>query len=132
MAENQKKGVKRMRTETGIISKKSVLPQGEMYEKWKKKTHKEIGGHDPDANFSCAGPNVKVNSKVHDELRSATEMKQIKAGKDNMKLKNMKKDKRGQVEAGMRKKRKANQETYGNKKVAYAGMSKRSKMIVRV
>lgn len=103
-----------------------------MYEKWKKRTHKEVGGIDPDSTFTRGGPNVKVNSTVRDELRSAREMKTIKAGKDNMKLKNMKKDKRGQVEAGMRKKRKANQETYGNKKVAYAGMSKRSKMIVRV
>lgn len=132
MAENQKRGVKRMRTETGIISKKSALPQGEMYEKWKKRTHKEIGGNDPDAGTTRMGPNVKVNTKVRDELRSATEIRSLKAGKDNMKLKNMKKDKRGKVEAGMRKKRKANQETYGNKKVMHAGMSRRSKLVVRV
>lgn len=132
MAENQKRGVKRMRTETGIVSKKSALPQGEMYEKWKKRTHKEIGGNDPDAGPSRAGPNMKVNSKVRDEIRSASEIRAIKEGKDNMKLKNMKKDKRGKIEAASRKKRKANSETYGNKKVQYAGMSKRSKLIVRM
>ncbi|KAJ1417432.1 P-loop containing nucleoside triphosphate hydrolase protein, partial [Ochromonadaceae sp. CCMP2298] len=44
MAEVRGKGVKRIRSENGFISKKSATPQGEMYEKWKKRTRREIGG----------------------------------------------------------------------------------------
>lgn len=101
-----------------------------MYEKWKKKTRREIGGNDDDG-AQRPGPNVKVNHKVRDELRSADDIRNLKSTKDNMKLKNMKKDQRGKVEAGMRKKKKANQEKYGNKKVLASGMSRKSKLIVR-
>ena len=49
-----------------------------------------------------------------------------------MKMKNMKKDKRGKMESSQRKKKKANQEKYGNKKVNFSGMTRKSKLIVRV
>lgn len=157
MAESQKKGLKRMRSETGVMSKKSSLAQvlyllvctsmlgadklngsvragtvqGEMYEKWKKRTRREIGGSGDDAD-SRPMPNVKVNTKVKDELRSADQIRKMKASKENMKTKNMQKDKRGKMEASQRRKKKANQEKYGNSKVNHSGMSRRSKLIVRV
>lgn len=131
MAESQKKGIKRMRSETGVVSKKSALPQGEMYEKWKKRTRREVGGSGEDGDYRPM-PNVKVNHKVKDEIRSAEQIRSLKATKDNMKVKNMKKDKRGKMESNQRKKKKADQEKYGNKKVNFSGMSRRSKMIVRV
>lgn len=101
-----------------------------MYEKWKKRTRREVGGHDEDSGRPM--PNVKVNTKVRDELRGADQIRKIKDTKENMKNKNMQKDKRGKMEASQRKKKKGNQEKYGNKKVNFSGMSRRSKVIVRV
>ena len=102
-----------------------------MYEKWKKKTRREIGGSGDDVD-SRPMPNVKVNHKVKDELRTIDQIKTMKANKDNMKVKNMSKDKRTKMEASQRKKKKANQEKYGNKKVNYSGTSRKSKIIVRM
>lgn len=102
-----------------------------MYEKWKKRTRREIGGTD-DSTDHRPMPNVKVNTKVKDELRSADQIRTSKATKENMKMKNMKKDKRGKMESSQRKKKKANQEKYGNKKVNFSGMTRKSKLIVRV
>jgi hypothetical protein len=156
MADAQKKGIKRMRSETGIVSKKSSLPQvrrcscalcfglivtdrwasvsdraqGEMYEKWKKRTRREVGGTDEDGGRPM--PNVRVNTKAKEELRTADQIRKGKESKENMKHKNMAKDKRGKMEASQRKKKKAGQEKYGNKKVNFSGMSRKSKVIVRV
>jgi hypothetical protein len=108
-----------------------------MYEKWKKKTRREVGGDGGENEGAAArarygaGPNVKNNHKAKDELRSADQIRVIKAGKDNMKLKNMKKDQRTKIEAGQRKKKKANLEKYGNAKTNFSGANRRSKLIVK-
>ena len=103
-----------------------------MYEKWKKKTRREVGSEGGEESAYRAGPNIKVNSKVKDELRTGAQIRSIKSTKDNMKVKNMSKEKRSKMEAGQRKKKQADYAKYGNKKVNYAGQSRRSKMIVRV
>lgn len=102
-----------------------------MYEKWKKRTRREVGGTDEDGGRPM--PNVKVNTKVKDELRTGDQIRKIKDSKENTKRKNMEKGKRAKLEAGQRKKKKAAQEKYGNKKVDLAnGRNRRSKLIVRV
>lgn len=102
-----------MRTESGVVIKGSSRPQGEMYEKWKKRTRKEVGGgvagvvdfgNDYD---DRPRPNVKVNQKVKDELRSAQDIRKAKSIKDNNKQKNMKKDKRTKFENSARQKKNA-------------------------
>ena len=110
-----------------------------MYEKWKKRTRREVGNLSEDSgpthnynNNNSRGPNIRVNTKVRDELRSASEIKKLKGKKDDLKMKNMRKDKRTKLEATQRKNRKSNFEKYGNKKLNGAGASRKSKLIVRV
>lgn len=97
---SSKKGAKRIRTESGIMIKGSSLPQGEMYEKWKKKTKREVSmaglGSDDD---DRPRPSFKHNTKVPDEIRSAHEVRKLKANKTNLKMKNMEKSKRTKLEA---------------------------------
>ena len=53
----QAKGAKRVRTETGVIvGKKSLVPAGEMYSKWQKKSRREVGGFDNDEESGSVGP----------------------------------------------------------------------------
>ena len=84
-----------------------------MYEKWKKRTRKEVGGGTPGVvDFGNdyddrPRPNVKVNNKVKDELRSAEDIRKMKSVKDNNKQKNMKKDKRTKFENSARQKKNA-------------------------
>lgn len=81
-----------------------------MYKKWAKKTHQEIGGvledGASDENFGRPRPNFKVNTKVEDEILSAHQIRKKKLAKDDMKLKNMKKDQRRQIETKNRKNKK--------------------------
>ena len=94
--------------------------QGEMYNKWKKKTRREIsapgGGNDGDGDSGGRGggsygsrpnPNFKVNSKVPNELQTAEQIRKSRVYKDNMKNKNMSKDKRTNLEGLARKKKSA-------------------------
>lgn len=69
-----------------------------MYENWKKKSKREISmpGTGSEVDFR-AGPNVKVNTHLRDELRDATAIRRLKDKKDDGKLKNMSKDKRKQI-----------------------------------
>ena len=105
-----KRGPKRLRTESGVLIKGSSLPQGEMYEKWKKKSKREInndstmGGNNDDADDDRPRPNFKVNTNVKDELKSAPEIRKSRKQKDKLKLKNMEKDKRSQVIGKMKQK----------------------------
>lgn len=48
-------------------------------------------------------PDFRHNSKVKDELRSASDIRKMKKMKDNNKLKNMSKDKRKAIEGKKRK-----------------------------
>jgi hypothetical protein len=102
MASSKTSSSKRIRTETGAIRSSSSKPQGEMYETWKKKTKREISlpgaGADLDQDASRPRPNVKYNAHVKDELRSAGEIRQIKAKRDDNKLKNMSKDVRKKIQ----------------------------------
>eukprot|EP01034_Spumella_vulgaris_P022841 gene22841-29015_t len=108
MASNQQKGAKRMRTESGVIVKGSSKPQGELYEKWKKKSHREIGGFSTGENGDDDDrprPNVKVNRHVKDELRGGDDIRKSKKTSADNKVKNMKKDKRSKFEASAKKKK---------------------------
>lgn len=121
MAEGSK-GAKRIRTESGVISgKRSKQPaviitcsynlfkvlkvimssQGEMYEKWKKKSKREIeiAGTPEIVDFtrSQPRPNFKHNAKVPSELKSAQDIKASRKKKEGQKLKNMNKAKRKSV-----------------------------------
>jgi len=70
--------------------------QGEIYEKWKKKRHREIGseygGGGDDESGNNRSPNFKYNSKVKSELRSSTEIRKLKSTRENNKVKNRKRD----------------------------------------
>lgn len=70
-----------------------------MYNKWKKRTRKEIDSANlyNDSYPDRPVPNAKYNSKVPNELRSAQQIKVIRKDRDKSKLKNMGKDKRNAV-----------------------------------
>lgn len=113
-----------------------VAAQGELYAKWKKKTRKEIGGAsslDADEDLG-AMPNRKVNTKVKDELRTATEIRKIQATEENLRLKNMPKEKRRKIEAKMRQTKKQQQQHQLQTKMQLSagGPRRRSKIIMRV
>lgn len=125
---SQGKGAKRVRTESGVVGKKSNLPAGEMYAKWMKKTHREIGGFEDEGDSKR--PNVKVNRKVPDELKNAQQLKKLREVKDNNALKNMAKDKRRKIEKkNKEKKQKAQNDA---KKFTRTKGSGKVRCIVRV
>jgi hypothetical protein len=120
----QSKGHKRVRTESGAVMNNKAVP-GEFYEKWKKKTRREIsivGGDERER------PQVKVNTNVKSELRSAQEIRKSKKTKSNLDMKNMAKDKRRKVEAKGRKKKSASSDK--NRLGTKAG-NRRVKVLVR-
>ncbi len=80
-----------------------------MYSKWKKKTRREISaaGFGDDSIDSRPNPNYKVNSKVPNELNNADQIRKSRIFKENMKKKNMTKDKRTHLEGLARKKKTA-------------------------
>jgi hypothetical protein len=79
-----------------------------MYEKWKKKTRREVNmpgvGDEGD---DRPRPNFKANRHVKEELRSAQDIRKFKKEKDNKKMKNLSKDKRTKLEGKARKAKKA-------------------------
>ena len=124
MAEAGKKGIKRLRSESGIGSQTSQKTMGELYEKWKKKSRKEIrtiGGEDDDSS-SGPSPKARYNLDVPDELKNVDQIRKLHKQKDKMKIKNMSKDKRAKVVAKMKpKKVDPVLARYKNIKVAFAG-----------
>ena len=122
------KGNKRIRTESGV-TQTSSRPQGELYEKWKKKSKREIntGNTDDDDDFRNR-PNFKVNTNVKDELRSATDIRKLHNQKSKNKLKNMEKDKRASVEKKMKK----SGSTFQNKKLMNNDRRRKGKVIIRM
>lgn len=112
-----KTGVKKLRTEQGVVLSKSSKPQGEMYNTWKKKTRREV--HLPgtgDDRDDRPRPNFKVNTHVPDELKTTHQIRKNKKERENMMLKNMKKDKRRSIEAkGRKAKGEAKAQTWGTK-----------------
>jgi hypothetical protein len=107
MAQAKNKGLKRMRSESGVMVRASSKEQGEMYEKWKKKRKREINteddGHDIDYRKR---PKFRINAHVKDELRTPGQIKKIVKQRENLKLKNMEKGKRTKIENSMRQKKK--------------------------
>jgi hypothetical protein len=81
---------------------KGNRPVGEMYEKWKKKTKKEVGGENA-VEMDRPTPNVRVNKHVSDELKSAEQIRKVKVAKAKNKEKNMEKDKRAKLQNDRKK-----------------------------
>lgn len=103
MATSGRKGVKRLRSEAGV-SAPSKKPSGEMYEKWKKKSRREIGVLDesPDNYDNRPKPNFKYNSHVKDEIKSADAIRKVHKVREKNRIKNMSKEKRQHVRQKMR------------------------------
>ena len=124
------KGAKRMRTESGVSGKGSALPTGQMYEKWKKKSKREVNtmgtGDDYD---DRPRPNVKVNRGVRDEVRSADDIRKLRKQGESRKLKNMDKDKRAQMQGKLKKKAASGKE--GGRAMTKAGNSRKTKAVLR-
>mmetsp|Transcript_12626 Transcript_12626/g.12702 ORF Transcript_12626/g.12702 Transcript_12626/m.12702 type:complete len:266 (+) Transcript_12626:3-800(+) len=95
------KGAKRVRTESGSSITKSLIPQGELYKKWRKKSHREVNTGPTEGDIDDSPrPHVKINKNIPDELRSVQEIRKIHLNKDNMKLKNMSKEQRAKLLKG--------------------------------
>jgi hypothetical protein len=108
MASSTKSGLKRMRSESGVVMKSSNKEQGEMYERWKKKRKLEINTEDSGKDVDYRKrPNFRINTSVKDELRNPNQIRKIVKERENMKLKNTEKGKRRQIEGAMRQKRQA-------------------------
>ena len=124
------KGSKRMRTESGVSGKGSALPTGQMYEKWRKKSKREVNtmgtGDDYD---DRPRPNVKVNRAVKDEVRSADDIRKLRKQSESKRLKNMDKDKRAQIQGKMKKNSAYGKE--GARAMTKAGNSRKTKAVLR-
>lgn len=106
--------------------------QGEMYEKWKKKTRKEVDSsalEDDDAYARRPKPNVRVNSTVKEELRSAQDIKKGRKEQAKLKLKNMSRDKRNSILKEQKKAKKAKQ---NNVRLGTQAGNRKMKVIMRV
>eukprot|EP01036_Dinobryon_divergens_P022559 gene22559-30824_t len=143
---------KRLRSESGIVaggqSKKTT--KGEMYEKWKKKSHKEIGGEaaeddhsfGPSRSSPSSGklhtvPRFKMKNQqgVRDELRSAAEIRKLQKEKSNQKMKNTGKAKRTVLEARNRKAKNESKNSLASvvkRNLQAQGRNRKSKLIVRM
>lgn len=107
MVESTKSGLKRMRSESGVNTQRSNKEQGELYEQWKKKRKREINSDDVEDDTDYRNrPNFKINTHIKSELKQVHEVKSIHKKRENLKLKNMEKGKRKQIEAANRKKKK--------------------------
>jgi ATP-dependent RNA helicase DDX54/DBP10 len=127
------KGSKRIRTESGVtLGRTSKQPAGEMYEKWKKKSRREIeiAGTSEVVDFTSTQPrpNFKHNSKVPSELKSVQEIKSNRKKKQSQTLKNMSKDKRKSV-LGNDAKRKALKS--GNIQIGTKAGQRKVKVVMR-
>lgn len=100
-----KHGAGKIRSESGVMRhSKSSKPQGEMYNDWKKKTRREVtiaGTGDED--YGQPKPNWRHNRKVPEELKNAQQIRKAHKEKDNMKLKNMSKEKRKSITGNKKK-----------------------------
>jgi hypothetical protein len=103
-----------------------------MYEKWKKKTRKEVDSavmEDDDAYARRPKPNVKVNTKVKEELRSAQDIKKLRKEEAKLKLKNMSREKRNSILKEQKKAKKARQ---NNVRLGTQAGNRKMKVILRV
>lgn len=81
--------------------------KGEMYEKWKKKSKREVGDLSAEGDDYRPSPNVRYNSGAKSELKTADEIRKDKKLKDRNRVKNMSKEKRRTVVKKMKSKAKA-------------------------
>ena len=92
---------KRIRLESGKLVKKDKMKAGELYDKWQKKTNKNIGrvgvfdevGADESATYDHQG-----DGNVNDTLKTASEIRKARELSKKNKLKNMKKSERSRIE----------------------------------
>ncbi len=110
------KGNKKARSE-GLSGgqSKSAKPAGEMYKAWAKKTHREVNtfkvmadiGADvgPSRDDGLPVPKFRHNLNVPSELKNEQQIRKQKKEQQNLKLKNMPKEKRRGIEAAQRKKK---------------------------
>mmetsp|Transcript_25700 Transcript_25700/g.31659 ORF Transcript_25700/g.31659 Transcript_25700/m.31659 type:complete len:1036 (+) Transcript_25700:141-3248(+) len=104
---------KKIRLESGRFIKSDKAKLGELYEKWQKKTNKSIGRvgvfddvttNDQDNDIEHVNKGKNASSKknkgnvAENELKSATQIRKKRKADEKMKLKNMKKSERSQVE----------------------------------
>ena len=105
---------KKMRLESGQLVKSDKVKLGELYEKWQKRTNRSIGrvgvfddmteDTDPtDHNTTWkkgqkSGNNNKKGKVDPDERKSAAAIRKEREAKENMRIKNMKKGDRRQLE----------------------------------
>lgn len=107
----------------------ALSSQGELYEKWKKRTRREVGGEEaPDFEER---PNFKHNRGVREEVRSAAQVRQAQEKRRDLQLKNMPKDKRKKIEAALRKKKQQQGQKADFLKQNAVGMRRKAKIIVR-
>lgn len=100
-----KHGAGKIRSESGVMRhSKSSKPQGEMYNDWKKKTRREVSiAGTGDEDYGQPKPNWRHNRKVPEELKNAQQIRKAHKEKDNMKLKNMSKEKRKSMTGNKKK-----------------------------
>lgn len=100
-----KHGAGKIRSESGVMRhSKSNKPQGEMYNDWKKKTRREVSiAGTGDEDYGQPKPNWRHNRNVPEELKNAQQIRKAHKDKDNMKLKNMSKEKRKSVTGNKKK-----------------------------
>jgi superfamily II DNA/RNA helicase len=107
------KGANKGRSEMGAVGGKGKKPVGDMYNKWAKKTHREINtfkvmadiGQDTFHDMDGKVPNFKNNLDVPSELKNEQEIRKNKKVKENLRIKNLPKEKRRGIENAGRKKK---------------------------
>lgn len=114
---------KKIRLESGALVKNDRAKLGELYEKWQKKTNKSIGrvgvfddviedAGTEDATSSKKGQKgAGKKAKETDERKTVVAIRKEREKKENMRIKNMKKDDRRQLESNKRADKEAPQST---------------------
>jgi len=117
------RGNSKLRTESGAIVNKKVVPTGELYQKWKSKTHKEVAGEGieeeaadtgeggargrPGGRGRGSGKTAKVaNAHAKEEVKGAAELRKERKKRKDLQLKNMPKKRRNKIMQRQKEKRK--------------------------
>ena len=135
------KGNKRMRSETGVGSRgKSKKPVGELYKQWAKKTHREINTENVTAGLGVDDyrenadgkplPRFKNNIAIANELKNEQEVKKIQSTRENMRVKNLPKEKRKAMENAARQKKTKHKRQEELKGTGHKKSNKRLKAIM--
>jgi len=123
---------KKIRLESGKLVKSDKAKIGELYEKWQKKTNRSIGRvgvfddvttDDVGTGTVSKGPKSSSGNKNDEGKKSAAQIRKDREKEQDMKLKNMKKGDRRQIERKQRSEREAEE---GNRKKGYKGKKGKS------